>query len=45
MGCFGVAPGLGRGGVSLLPKICYRFPTVIKLGAVMPYLNKIQMYI
>ena len=25
-----------------LPKICYTYPTMMKLGAVIPYLKKIQ---
>ena len=40
MGIFGVAHGWG-GGVPL-PKICHTYPTVMKLGTVIPYLKKIQ---
>ena len=25
-----------------LPKICHRYPTMMKLGVIMPYLRKIQ---
>ena len=25
-----------------LPKICHRYPTMMKIGAVIPYLKKIQ---
>ena len=39
MGLFGAAQGYGvqKG---LLSKICHTYPTVIKLGTVMPYLKK-----
>ena len=40
MGIFGAAHGWG-GGVPL-PKICHTYPTVMKLGTVIPYLKKIQ---
>ena len=49
MGIFGAAHGLwgGRGGgrgrqKGPLPKICYRYPTMMKLGKVIPYLKKIK---
>ena len=32
----------GEAKSSLLPKICHTYPITIKLGAVIPYLNKIQ---
>ena len=48
MGFFGAADGwgmcLGGGGGKKdpLPKICHTYPTMIKLGTVIPYLKKIQ---
>ena len=49
MGIFGAAHGcVGRGGgkgaakKASLPKICYTYPTMMKLGRVLPYLKKIQ---
>ena len=44
MGIFGAAHGWGGGGVKKtpLPKICLRYPTMMKPGTVIPYLNKIQ---
>ena len=47
MGLFGAAHGwggVGWGGAksSPLPKICHIYPTMMKLGAVIPYLMKIQ---
>ena len=49
---FGAAHGWGRGGgggggggggkKALLPKICHTYPTVMKLGTVVPYLKEIQ---
>ena len=32
----------GRGKKSPLPKICHTYPTMMKLGALIPYLKKIQ---
>ena len=33
----------GAGGKKTsLPKICYKYPTMMKLGTVIPYLKKIQ---
>ena len=32
----------GRGGKGPLPKICHTYPTMMKLGTVIPYLKKIQ---
>ena len=32
----------GGGGKPLLPKICHKYPTMMKLGTVIPYLKKIQ---
>ena len=45
MGFFGAAHGLGgRGGAKRLPlpKICHTYPTVMKLGTVIPYPKEIQ---
>ena len=44
MGIFGAAHGLGGGGQKRppLPKICHKYPTMMKLGAVIPYLKKIE---
>ena len=46
MGFFGVTHGYrGGGGAGLLaplPKICFTYPTMMKLGTVIPYLRKIQ---
>ena len=43
---FGAAHGLGGGGggsfLAPLPKISHTYPTMIKLGTVIPYLRKIQ---
>ena len=44
MGIFGATHGWGGGGGRKipLPKICHTYPTMIKLGAVIPYLKVIQ---
>ena len=51
MGLFGAAHGLGGGGKTppppplpspSLPKICQTYPTMMKLGTVIPYLKKIR---
>ena len=44
MGLFGAAYGLGGGEGQKAPlsKICHTYPTLMKLGAVIPYLKKIQ---
>ena len=46
MGIFGAAHGCGVGGGEVerfsLPKICHRYLTMMKIGAVIPYLKKIQ---
>ena len=43
MGFFGAADGWGGGGGRLpLPKICHTYPTMMKLGTVIPYLKLIQ---
>ena len=44
MGIFGTAHGWGRGVPKSppLPKICHTYPTITKLGTVIPYLKKIQ---
>ena len=50
MGFFGAAQGWGDGGVgggtkkALLPKIYHTYPTMMKLGTEIPYLQKIQKY-
>ena len=47
MGFIGAVHRLGgRGGVQKapLPKICHTYPTMIKLGTVIPYLKMIQKY-
>ena len=44
MGFFGAAHGWGGGGGGKnvpLPKICHTYPTITKLGPVIPYLKKI----
>ena len=43
MGFFGAAHGWG-GKKAPLPKICHTYPTMMKLGTVIPYLKKIQKY-
>ena len=42
MGIFGAAHGWGVGGGGLLPKVCHTYPTIMKLGIVIPYLKEIQ---
>ena len=43
MGNFGTAHGWEGGAKkSSLPKICHTYPTMIRLGTVLPYLKKIQ---
>ena len=42
MELFGAACGSGRGEKTALPKTCYTYPTMVKLGTVTPYLKKIQ---
>ena len=43
MGFFGAAHGWGVGGQKgPLPKICHAYPTMMKLGTVIPCLKKIQ---
>ena len=42
MGFFGAAHGWGRGKKTPLPKICHTYPTMIKLGTVIPYLKEFQ---
>ena len=41
MGIFGAAQGWG-GQKGPLPKICHTYPTVMKLGTIIPYPKKIQ---
>ena len=43
MGIFGAAHGWERGAKKApLPKICHTYPTMMKLGTVIPYPKKIQ---
>ena len=42
MGSLGIAHGWGGAKRPPLPKICHIYPTMIKLGTVIPYLEKIQ---
>ena len=42
MGFFGAAHGLGEAKKAPPPKICRTYPTMLKLGTIIPYLNKIQ---
>ena len=42
MGFFGAAHGWGGGFLPPLPKIHHTYPTMMKLGTVIPYLRKIQ---
>ena len=42
MGFLGIAHGWGGAKRPPLPKICHIYPTMIKLGTVIPYLEKIQ---
>ena len=42
MGIFGAAHEWGGGQRDPLPKICHTYPTIMKLGTVIPYLDKIQ---
>ena len=42
MGIFRAAYGWRRSKRSPLPKICHTYPTMMKVGAVIPYLKKIQ---
>ena len=44
MGFFGAAHGWGEGVAKRpsLPKICHTYPTMMKLGTVIPYPKKIQ---
>ena len=47
MGNFGLLTdarvgGWGGGKKAPLPKICHTYPTMMKLGTVIPYLKKIQ---
>ena len=44
MDLFGDAHGW-RDKRALLPKICHKYPTMMKFGTVIPYLKKIQKYI
>ena len=42
MGFFGAAYGWGWAFLAPLPKICHTYPTMMKLGTVIPYPKKIQ---
>ena len=42
MGFFGAAHGSEGAFGAPLPKICHTYPTIMKLGTVIPYLRKIQ---
>ena len=42
MGFFGAAHGWSGAFWSPLPKICHTYPTIMKLGTVIPYLRKTQ---
>ena len=42
MGIFGAAHGWWGDKKAPLPKICHTYPTMMKLGTVIPYLKKIQ---
>ena len=42
IGLFGAAHRWGGGKKATLPKICLTYPTIMKLGTVIPYLNKTQ---
>ena len=42
MGIFGTAHEWG--GEDPLPKICYTYPTMMKLGTIIPYLKKTKKY-
>ena len=46
IGFFGAAHGWGDGGQKRppLPKIYHTYPTIMKLGTVIPYVKKIQKY-
>ena len=44
MGIFGAACGWGGGKKAPLPKICHKYLTIMKFGAVVPFLKKIQKY-
>ena len=42
MGLFGAAHGWGGGKKNPFLKICHTYPTMMKLGTIIPYLKKIQ---
>ena len=42
MGLCGAAHGWGDTKKGPLPKPCHTYPTMVELGAVMPYLRRIQ---
>ena len=44
MDIFGTAHGLGVEQIGPLPKICHTYPTMMKLGTVIPYLKKKKKY-
>ena len=50
MRIFGAAPDGGREGQGVqkgphFPKICHTYPTMMKIGTVIPYLSRIRKYI
>ena len=42
MGILGAAHRWGGGQKGPLPKICHTYPTMMKVGTVIPYLKEIQ---
>ena len=42
IGLFGAAHGWGGAKRPLIPKTCHTYPTMMKLGTLIPYLKKIQ---
>ena len=44
MGLFGATHGWGQAKNAPIPKICHTYPTMMKLGTVIPYLKKTQKY-
>ena len=42
MDFFGAAHGWGKAKKAPLPKFCHTYPTMMKLGTVIPYPKKIQ---
>ena len=44
MGLFGAAHGWGEAKRSTLPKTCQTYPTIMKLGIVIPHLKETEKY-